>query len=189
MFLDNIVEINKVAVRKEVFETKFVCDLNKCKGACCTLESQYGAPLLKDEIKIIENLLPDILPYISEKHKEEIETNGFWEEKEGNLLIRSLNNKDCVFARFENGIAKCGIEKAYFDNKINFQKPISCHLFPIRISNFGGDILRFEKFKECHPAIENGSNLNVTVANFCKDSLTRLYGKDWFDKLSEIPRS
>jgi hypothetical protein len=189
MYLNSLLHIDDVTVRQEILDTAFTCDLDKCKGACCTLESQYGAPVEKDEIKKIDELLPQILKFLSDEKRSEIETNGFWEEKHGSLMIKSINNKDCVFSYFEDRVARCSIEKLYNEGKVNFQKPISCHLFPIRISNFGGDVLRYEKFKECDAALENGKKLNICIAEFCKDSLTRLYGNDWFEKLSGYMRS
>jgi len=189
MYLQNSFEIDGIMVREEVLNSPFFCDLEKCKGACCTLESQFGAPINEDEIKIINNNLNEILNYIPVEHKQEIQQNGFWENKDDELMIRSINNRDCVFSFRDNKIAKCGIEKAFFENKIDFRKPISCHLFPIRISHFGGDVLRYEKFNECAPAIENGKKLNSTVVEFCKDSLTRLYGETWYEKLSAFFRS
>ena len=189
MYLNSLLHIDNIIVRQEILNTAFTCDLDKCKGACCTLESQYGAPLEQSEVKIIEGILPEVLEILSEEKKMEIELNGFWEEKNGSLMIRSLDNKDCVFSFYENGIAGCVIEKLYNEGVINFQKPISCHLFPIRISSFGGDVLRYEKFKECESALENGKKLNKCIAEFCKDSLTRLYGDEWFEKLSGYMRS
>jgi hypothetical protein len=180
---DRILNINEVLVRREILEIPFSCDLKKCKGACCTLESELGAPVKKEEIDEIKKILPVVKEYISQTQIDEFDENGFYEIKENELMIRSVNNRDCVFAFYENSIAKCAIEKAYFDGKINFRKPISCHLFPIRISDFGGDILRYEKFSECLPALEKGKEDNLTVAEFCKDSLIRLYGEDWYHKL------
>ena len=106
--------------------------------------------------------------------------------KDNELLLRSIDNKDCVFSTYEGKVAKCAIEKAYNSGKIDFKKPISCHLFPIRVSNFGGDVLRFEKLQECEPAMENGKELDVTVAEFCREPLERLYGKNWFNQLKEL---
>lgn len=184
-----MITVDNILVRKEILETKFSCDLKKCKGACCTLESQFGAPLKTKEIDIIEGLLPVVLPYLDSGGKEEIKERGFWEEKDGELMTRSIDDKQCVFVIFENNVAKCAIEKAYYDGKINFKKPLSCHLFPIRITNFGGETLRYEKFKECEPALENGRVENTTIAEFCKESLVRLYGLEWYTKLNEKTRN
>ncbi len=186
MNVSNIIPVEDVLVRKEIATTKFSCDLSKCKGACCTLESEYGAPLLDEEIDEIYKILHIVKEYLPELHKAKIEKEGFYEVKENELMTKSVDSKACVFVYYENDIAKCGIEKAFYDGKISFKKPISCHLFPIRISKFGGDILRYEKFSECKPALEKGEILNTTVVDFCKDSLERLYGKKWYEKLKEI---
>ena len=148
MNVNKIIQIENILVGREIAKTKFTCDLKKCKGACCTLDSEYGAPLMFEELELIENVLDKIKDYLPEKHRSEIEANGFYERKDTGLITRSFNNKACVFVYYENDIARCGIEKAFLDGKTNFRKPISCHLFPVRISEFGGDVLRFEKFKK-----------------------------------------
>jgi hypothetical protein len=183
MVTDKIFAINDVLVRDEIVEIPFSCDLKKCKGACCTLESELGAPIKKEEVEIIEKILPVVKSYLSKTNIDEIEDNGFYEIKDGELMITSINNRECVFAFYDHGIAKCAIERAYFDGKVEFRKPISCHLFPIRISDFSGDVLRYEKFSECAPALEKGKENNAVIAEFCKDSLIRLYGEKWYTKL------
>ena len=180
-----LISIQDVQVNTEIAETPFVCDLIKCKGACCTLESSYGAPLKKEEIGKIDGILNEVLSYLPEISREEIDENGYYEEKDGELYIRSIDNKECVFVHFQNGIAKCSIEKAFNEGKTNFKKPISCHLFPIRNSNFGGDVLRYEKIDECEPALEKGASENVTIAEFCEEPLQRNYGKQWYSEFTK----
>jgi len=186
MYVSNIIPVEDVLVWQEVAETRFSCDLEKCKGACCTLESNYGAPLLEEEIGKIERILSVIKEYLPEEHIEEIDKNDFYQYKADEYMTNSVDNRACVFVYFERGIARCGIEKAYLDGKTNFRKPISCHLFPIRISKFGGDILRFEKFSECTPALEKGKINDTKLVDFCGESLTRLYGEKWYSHLKEI---
>lgn len=181
-----ILPVGNIVVRKEIVETHFKCDLLKCKGACCTFESHYGAPLRWEEINSINSVLSEVIKYLPPLHRAEIDQKGFYEVKDDEPLIRSINNRACVFVYYENGIAKCGMEKAFLDGKTNFRKPISCHLFPIRISDFGGDVLRFEHLDECQPAIELGKKENTTVAEFCEDSLTRLYGEEWYSQFMEL---
>jgi hypothetical protein len=183
MISDKIFAINDVLVRDEIVEIPFSCDLKKCKGACCTLESELGAPVHKKEIEEIERILPIVKEYLTQTNIDEIEDKGFYEMKDGELMITSVNNRDCVFSFKDNGIAKCSIERAYFDGKVSFRKPISCHLFPIRVTDFSGDVLRYERFGECTPALEKGKEENVVIAEFCKDSLIRLYGEEWYNKL------
>lgn len=186
MFNSNFISINDVLLQKEVVETPFVCNLDKCKGACCTLESDFGAPLQEEEILKMADALPLVRDIVSEIHWNEIEANGFYEEKDGELLTRSINRKACVFVYFENEIAKCSLEKLYFEGKTTFHKPISCHLFPIRVSEFGGEILRFEKFSECTPAHEKGAEQNITAFQFCQNSLERKYSKQWYTTAKKI---
>lgn len=186
MFASNIIPIEDVLVRKEIFETRFSCDLEKCKGACCTLESDFGAPLLPDEVVKIREILDTVFEYLPEEHKKIIEKSGFYDMHDDEFMTKSVNNKACVFVFFDNGIAKCGIEKAFFDGKVDFRKPISCHLFPIRISRFGGEVLRYEKFSECTPALNKGKEENITIAEFCEDSLTRLYGSKWYSEFKKV---
>jgi len=181
-----ILPVENILIRSEIAEINFKCDLVKCKGACCTFESHYGAPLKWEEVNRINELLPKVLDYLPIKHRREIKENGFYEVKNDEPMTRSIENRACVFVYYENNIAKCSIEKTYLEEKTDFKKPISCHLFPIRISDFGGDVLRFEHLDECKPAIELGKIENTTVAEFCKDPLIRLYGKEWYLKFIEL---
>ena len=186
MFASNIITIDDILVRKEILDTRFSCDLKKCRGACCTLESEFGAPLLPEELEIIHNVLPIVKQYIPDDHLDKIEQEGFYDISDGEIMTKSMNGKACVFVFFEENVAKCSIEKAYIDGKIDFKKPISCHLFPIRVSNFGGELLRYEKFSECEPALLKGAEEKITVAEFCEDSLKRLYGSKWYSTLKEV---
>lgn len=178
--------IDGVVVNTEITESYFTCDLSKCKGACCTMESQFGAPITEKEIEDITKELKIILEYLPKQHVAEIEKKGFWVKMQNELMTRSINNRACVFVYYEGEIAKCAIERAFKEKKININKPISCHLFPIRISNFAGPVLRYEKYRECHPAIEKGKQTKLTVMEFCKDSLKRNFGETWFNKLNEV---
>lgn len=178
-----LVEIDGIVVNKDILHTRFSCDLNKCKGACCTLESEYGAPLLEEELPLMQESLGIALEYLPEEHRTIIEKKNFFERKDGELVTRSVKNRACVFVFYENEVAKCAYERAYFEGRIKFRKPISCHLFPIRITDFMGDVLRYEKFSECTPALELGEKENTTIAEFCKDSLERKYGTEWYSKL------
>jgi hypothetical protein len=184
--VNKILQIDNILVGREIAKIRFACDLEKCKGACCTLDSEYGAPLMPEELELIENVLDKVKDYLPEKHRLEIEVKGFYERKDNELMTRSFNNKACVFVYYENGVAKCGIEKVFLDGKTDFRKPISCHLFPIKISEFGGDVLRFEKFSECSPALERGEKEEINLIDFLQESLVRKYGSNWYLKLKEI---
>lgn len=185
MYSNDLLSVGKVLVRKEILETPFLCDLKKCKGGCCTIESDYGAPLTEEEIAEIEKILDIVKEYLPENHLKRIEENGFYDKIDGELMTSSYLNQACVFVYYEGDVAKCAIEKAYFDGKSGFRKPVSCHLFPIRVSNFGGDILRYERFKECEPALANGVEHNTKIVDCCSDALSRLYGNDWLLSLKK----
>ncbi len=175
--------IDDVAVDSSLLNRKFACDLLKCKGACCSLPGGRGAPLLDSEIPQMEATLPEVLPLLSKEKQKLIKNAGFYEGSPGDYATTCVDDEDCVFVYRENGIAKCAIEKAYNEGKVDFRKPISCNLYPIRVSRFGGDILRYHELSECDPAIEKGETENVGVIEFLKAALTRLYGDEWYGKL------
>ena len=182
----NFESIDGVLVNKDIISKKFTCDLKACKGACCTMKSEYGAPLLSKEIRVIEEYLPVISEYLPKKSITEIKTNGFWEKKEDEYMTRSHGDTDCVFVYYEGDIAKCAIEKAYNEEKIDFIKPISCHLFPIRITDFGGDVVRYEEYEDCKPALKKGEETGLTVLEFCEKPIKRAYSEDFYTKLEKI---
>jgi hypothetical protein len=115
MQISNIISVEEVLVRPEIVSTHFSCDLGKCKGACCTLESEFGAPLQDSEIKILGDILPVITKYLPQEHLEEIEKNGYYSVKHDELMTQTVNKKACVFVYFDGDIAKCAIEKAFFN--------------------------------------------------------------------------
>lgn len=164
---------------------KFSCNLEACKGACCTVKGGKGAPLADFEIFEIQNCLSEVSKYLSERSLEIIKENSGIEGYSGNYTTSCIDDEDCVFVYYEDDIAKCAFEKAFQDGKIEFRKPISCHLFPIRISNFGGDVIRYEKFIECKPALIKGQTDNVPLHIFLKDALVRAYGEKWYQKLKD----
>ncbi len=175
--------IDSIAVEGSLMERKFACDLLKCKGACCSIPGGRGAPLLDSEIPEIRSALPAVLPILSEEKRNTIAKSGFFEGSHGDYATTCIDDQDCVFVYRENGIAKCALERAFNDGKIEFRKPISCHLYPIRVSRFGGDILRYHELAECKPAVKKGEAENVGVIEFLRTALTRLYGEEWFSKL------
>jgi len=179
------ITINNTLVDSDILKKKFTCDLAKCKGACCTIESEYGAPLEETEIKVIEKYLPVIMEYLPDRNAEEIQKNGFWEFKADIFMTRSINNRDCVFVYHDGEIAKCAIEKAFIENRIDFKKPVSCHLFPIRVSDFGGPILKYEEYKDCEPALELGKKTGLSVSEFLEEPIIRAFGNEFYSELKK----
>ncbi|TAG53534.1 MAG: DUF3109 family protein [Cytophagales bacterium] len=177
-------------ISNDILEKHFVCNLKSCKGACC-VEGDSGAPLEKEELLILDEIYEKVKPYLSKNAKETIETKGLYEvDSDGDFCTTTIENKECVFAIYdENEILKCGIEQAYLDNKIEFKKPISCHLYPIRITKTKQyDLLNYDKWQICSAACSLGESLKVPVYKFLKEPLIRKFGQNWFEELEEIVR-
>ena len=168
---------------------RFACDLRQCKGACCTMPGHRGAPLMEAEIAEIEKALPIVLPSLPREHREKIERDGFLQGVAGDWSTNCVNKRACVFVLWENGVAHCSFEKAYHNGKIGWRKPISCHLFPIRVDNGLQERLRLESIPECQPALERGTREGITLVDFLKESLTRAYGSEWYEEFLRYCRA
>lgn len=174
-------------ISEDLFERYFICDLHQCKGACC-VEGDFGAPLQQEEVDLIKDDLRNIMPFLSEEGKAVITTNGVVEtDKEGDLVTTCRTTGECCFAIYENGLLSCGMEKAYQAGNTNFIKPLSCHLYPIRINKVGiYDALNFHKWDICNCALKLGNQNKIPVFRFLKNALIRKYGEDWFMELEQI---
>jgi len=190
-----MIVIDNILVSDDVVEKQFVCDLSKCKGGCCE-EGDAGAPLEDEELDIIISVYEDVKPYIPEASLAEIEKKGkYVYHKEFGWVTPTLGSDSeiCVYGkRDEKGVIKCAFEQAYYDGKISWKKPISCHLFPI-IAGKGkhGDYekVNYEpRQKLCNPACGLGKKLKVPVYEFLKESLVRKYGQEFYDVLDTIAK-
>ena len=151
----------------------FSCDLQRCKGACCTFPGGRGAPLQENELATINELVPVVLEYLSEEHRDYIERYGIIDSDGNTHATQCIDGKACVFVVYESEIAYCAFEKAYREGKSTFPKPISCHLFPLRM-DYVDQHLHFEYFHECEPALIKGNNEQMQVIDFLKTPLDRL---------------
>lgn len=174
-------------VNDDIIAEYFACNLSACKGACCW-EGDYGAPIENDEIDILNRILPDVLPYLDEESNTIIERDGvskyFKDIKTIGTPLKQTG--DCVYLVREKGIAYCGIEKAYYDGKIDYIKPISCQLYPIRIEKdkfTGFETLSYNRWQICSPACDNGFKQGIQLFRFVKDALIRKYGADFYEEL------
>lgn len=168
----------------DLFDEHFVCDLEKCQGACCVI-GDAGAPLEQEETLILNDIFPVIKSFLRNESVEFIEKTGkYVTDSDNELVTPLLNGKECAYAVFENGIAKCGIEKAFNAGLTIFRKPVSCHLYPIRISKFTSfEAVNYHSWSICRPATELGKSLNVPIFQFCRDALVRKYGETEFEEL------
>ncbi len=179
-----MIQIEDKIISLDIFKKYFVCDLQACKGACC-VEGDSGAPISLEEKQKLESIYQKIAPYMSKKGIKTIEEKGIAViDIEGDLTTSLVNNRECSFVVFEEGISKCSIEKAYNDGKTDFKKPISCHLFPVRTHSYQNfEAVNYEKIKICTPACECGSKLKIPLYVFLKEPLVRKYGINWYNKL------
>lgn len=181
--------IQEVLVSETVIKEAFACNLTACKGACC-VEGDYGAPLTDKEVVKLGQMLDEIFPYLPEKSRQIIREKGFaapQEEGEG-METELMPDGACVFmGRDELGITFCGIEKAYYAGDITFKKPVSCHLYPIRINKnkfTGFEAMNYDQWDICSPACDNGKAKGIKVFEFAKDAIVRKYGEDFYEELS-----
>ena len=184
-YLYAMIKVGEVLVSDDIRDKEFVCNLEKCKGACC-VEGDFGAPLLEEELAILEEIYPKVKKYLSPEGIKEIEKQGtHTKDDDGELCTPVIGGRECVYAIYDKkGILKCGIEAAYNDGKIGWKKPISCHLYPIRVSTKKDfEALNYHKWHICSPACALGKELQVPVYKFLKDPLIRKYGEQWYGQL------
>lgn len=177
--------IDDKIVSEDVAKEYFACDLAKCKGACC-VEGDSGAPLELDELDVIEDLVDKVKPYLTKEGIDVIEKDGpfYLDKEDGTMKTSLINGGACVFINYKNGIAYCGIEKAWLDKKVSFRKPVSCHLYPIRIEKLHDyEALNYEEWDICKPACSNGKELKIPIYKFAKNAIIRKYGEEFFRKL------
>lgn len=183
-----MIVIDNKLVSDEIIEEQFVCDLNKCKGGCC-VDGDAGAPLNKDELDKLNEVYEAVLPYLGEENKKELLKQGrYVYDNEFGWVTPTIESKVCVYGIIDKkGIVKCGIEQAYNDGKVNWKKPISCHLFPIRVKlskNKKTEFVNYEPREDlCSAACTLGEKLKVPVYVFLKDALVRKYGIEFYEIL------
>ena len=183
-----MVQIDDVVVSLDVFREKFICNLDACKGQCC-IEGDAGAPLEEEEVAELEKVLPVIWDQLSPQAREIIDRQGVcYTDQDGDLVTSIVNGKDCVFTCYdEKGCCYCAIEKAYRDGKVDFYKPVSCHLYPIRVGNYGFyKAVNYHRWDVCKAAVILGQKENVPVYKFLKEPLIRKFGEAWYNEMESV---
>jgi len=183
-----MIHFDNILISDDIRDSYFCCDLGQCKGACC-LEGDAGAPLEEEEISLIEDYLEFILPYMLPGGRDAVRFHGVFDyDAEGNFVTPLVTDRECAFVYFENGIARCAIEKAFQEKAVPFPKPISCHLYPIRIRKLatGDDALNYHKWPICRKAIEKGFKEKFLLYRFLDQALTRKYGRSWYNRLLKL---
>ncbi|MBN1118279.1 MAG: DUF3109 family protein [Bacteroidales bacterium] len=179
-----MLQIGNTLVSLNVVEKKFCCNLAACKGICC-VEGDSGAPLTDEETGIIEDEYENICDYMRPEGRKAVDEQGTWVIDTDNDKVTPLINKnECAFVIFEEGITKCAIEKAWADGKTIFRKPISCHLYPIRLKEYADFIaVNYDEWEICKPALANGEAQGLYVYQFLREPLIRRFGEKWYKEL------
>jgi hypothetical protein len=180
----SVLQVAEILVDTDIPGAEFCCDLPACKGACCTLEGGRGAPLDDAEAEEIRKALPFVLPSLPRRSAEEIARRGPVEGNPGDMATVCVDNRECVFAIFEQGVAACSLERAHLAGATSWRKPLSCHLFPIRVRRNGRTappVLRYEQIAECAPGRARGAREGVRLSAFLKDPLARAFGLSWYE--------
>jgi hypothetical protein len=181
--------VGNTLVSEDLFDQQFVCDLNACKGACC-VEGESGAPLDHDELLKIEENLDAVKPFMRDEGIRALEQNGPYVVDDDGEFVTSLVGKHgaCVFVNFDDkGIAKCALEQAFNAGATNWKKPISCHLYPVRLAKLTEYVaVNYHKWQVCEPACECGKSLKVPVYKFLKEPLIRKFGHEWYAELEAV---
>jgi len=180
-----MIQIDNAIVALDIIEENFICDLSACKGACC-IEGESGAPLEIEEVEILNEILPLVWDDLSPMAQWWIEEHGVaYEDYDGDMVTSIVNGKDCVFTYYdENGICKCAIEKAHKEEKIDFYKPISCHLYPIRLEKYKDfTAVNYHRWRVCKAAVALGDKEGLHIYQFLKEPLIRKFGEAWYNEL------
>ena len=183
-----MIVLQNTVISDDVRDKFFVCNLEKCKGACC-VEGDLGAPLEEEELQILQDNYEHIKPYLSRNGREAIEEQGLYiKDWEGDFSTPTIKDRECAYAIYDESLTlKCAIEQAYLEGKISWKKPISCHLYPIRISKYDGfEALNYDKWGICSAACSFGEELGVPVYKFLKEPLVRKYGENWYKELETL---
>ena len=186
-----MISIDNILISDEIVEEQFVCDLDKCKGGCCE-DGDAGAPLTVDELENVRDAFDKVIPYLTAEGKEEIERTGLYRyDQEFGWVTPTINGGICAYGfRDEKGIIKCAFEHAYNDGLTDWKKPISCHLYPIKIKSSRKkdfEMVNYEPRESmCSPACILGKKLKMPVYKFLKDALIRKYGEEFYNVLDQL---
>lgn len=187
-----MINIDDKLISDDVVKKQFVCNLDKCKGACCW-EGDYGAPLEPEEIELIDNHLQTIKEVLPQRSRGYIDLNPYHKTYGKEEFTGTALHEDgsCVFLTYDGPVAKCGIEKTFHEGKQPLRKPISCHLYPIRVKkdpHTGIQLVNYDQWDICSAACKLGEELKVPVYEFAREALIRKYGEEFYEQLDDIVR-
>lgn len=180
-----MLQIDDTIISLEILEESFCCNLSACKGACC-VEGESGAPLESEEVETLKGVLSAVWADLSPEAQEVINNKGVaYIDDDGEYVTSIVNGKDCVFTCYtEDNICICAIEKAYREGRISFYKPVSCHLYPVRVAQYSNfRAVNYHRWGICQPAITSGRAKSLRIYQFLKEPLIRKFGEEWYEQL------
>jgi hypothetical protein len=175
--------VGNALLEDDLLDARFACELEACRGACCCLEGGRGAPLADDEVIEIERAYPVVRDWLPPEHRAAIERAGLVDGGPGSFATTCIEERACVFVYYEGTVARCSFERAYLDGRISWRKPLSCHLFPIRVRRIHHDALHYEQLPECLSGRVRGKREGIRLTSFLQEPLTRAYGGQWYAEL------
>jgi hypothetical protein len=181
-------QLGKTIVSEEILEKDFVCNLSACKGACC-IAGDAGAPLEEEETRILKEIYPKVKPFLRKEGIEVIEAEGTSViGEDGEYETPLINGADCAYVTIDKfGTALCGIEEAYNQGEISWKKPVSCHMYPVRVQDYSEfSAVNYHHWYICDDACTLGKELQVPVYKFVKEALIRKFGEDWYEELEKV---
>lgn len=187
IYLCPMFQLGKTIVSEDILEKEFVCNLSACKGACC-VDGDAGAPLKKEETQILESIYDKVKPFLLPEGIATIEAQGTWRVgTDGDFETPLVDEKHCAYVIYDGKTALCGIEQAYSKGVIDWKKPVSCHLYPIRVKDFTEfAAVNYDRWEICDDACSLGKELEVPVYKFVKEALIRRFGEDWYLELEKV---
>ena len=182
-----MIQIGNKIVSRELFDNHFICDLPSCHGNCCVF-GDSGAPLEEEEAEVLSSQINEIKPYLRKEAIRVIDKQGSWViDGDGDKVTPLIGHEECAYVVFKEGVAWCAIEQAFEEGSVSFRKPVSCHLYPVRVTKIGkGIALNYHRWGICDPARIKGKNEGVPVFRFLKDPLERVYGKEFYEELELV---
>lgn len=185
-----MIQIQDTLLSDDLFEEHFICDLCKCKGECC-VDGESGAPITQEEFWQIKEILPHIWEELSPEARKVIEEQGIaYTDYDGELVTSLVKGRECVFTYFDaDGVCKCSIDHAYREGRISVRKPVSCHLYPIRLTKYRDfTAVNYHRWSVCKPAVKLGKKEGVPLYRFLEEPLVRKFGEEWYREVCEVAR-
>lgn len=181
-------QLGKTIVSEDIIKKDFMCNLSACKGACC-IDGDAGAPVEPDEAEILKDIYPKVKPFMRQEGIDAVEAQGtYTTSEEGELETPLINDADCAYVIYDDkNVALCAIEEAYNQGEISWKKPVSCHLYPIRVQHYTEfSAVNYHKWQICDDACKLGKELQIPVYKFVKEALIRKFGEDWYMELEKV---